>query len=45
MNSQNDTPLSQMLDELSEMMRRQQQLMDDTTRLPEEGEGTTSEDM
>ena len=44
MNSQNDTPLSQMLDELSEMMRRQQQLMDDTTRLPEEGEGTTGEE-
>ncbi len=37
MNSQSETPLSQMLNELSEMMRRQQQLMDDTTRLPEEG--------
>jgi uncharacterized protein (TIGR02302 family) len=38
MNAQGETPLSQMLNELSEMMRRQQQLMDDTTRLPEEGE-------
>src|SRR6185436_7177913 len=38
MNSQGETPLSQMLNELSEMMRRQQQLMDDTTRLPEDGD-------
>jgi uncharacterized protein (TIGR02302 family) len=38
MNAQGETPLSQMLNELSEMMRRQQQLMDDTTRLPEDGE-------
>jgi uncharacterized protein (TIGR02302 family) len=46
MDAQNDTPLSQMLDELSEMMRRQQQLMDDTTRLPEEGEpGGAGEEM
>jgi uncharacterized protein (TIGR02302 family) len=37
MNAQGEAPLSQMLNELSEMMRRQQQLMDDTTRLPEEG--------
>jgi len=38
MNAQGETPLSQMLNELSEMMRRQQQLMDDTTRMPEDGE-------
>ena len=36
---QGENPLSQMLDELSEMMRRQQGLMDDTQRLPEPGEG------
>ena len=40
-----NTPLSQMLDELSEMMRRQQQLMDDTTRMPEEGEMGEGEEM
>jgi uncharacterized protein (TIGR02302 family) len=35
MDAQRDSPMGQMLDELSELMRRQQQLMDDTQRLPE----------
>jgi hypothetical protein len=35
---QGDTPLSQMLGDLSELMRRQQQLMDETMRMPGEGE-------
>jgi uncharacterized protein (TIGR02302 family) len=37
MDGQRDSPMGQMLDELSELMRRQQQLMDDTQRLPEQG--------
>ncbi|HUR44031.1 MAG TPA: TIGR02302 family protein, partial [Aestuariivirga sp.] len=36
---QRDTPLSKMLDELSELMRRQQRLMDDTQRMRQPGEG------
>jgi uncharacterized protein (TIGR02302 family) len=32
---QGDSPMSQMLGDLSELMRRQQQLMDDTTRMPD----------
>jgi hypothetical protein len=35
---QADTPLSQMLGDLSELMRRQQQLMDETMRMPGEGD-------
>jgi uncharacterized protein (TIGR02302 family) len=35
---QGDTPMSQMLGDLSELMRRQQQLMDETMRMPG-GEG------
>jgi uncharacterized protein (TIGR02302 family) len=35
---QGDTPLSQMLGDLSELMRQQQQLMDDTMRMPGEGD-------
>ncbi|MGE0242162.1 MAG: TIGR02302 family protein [Parvibaculaceae bacterium] len=34
---QGDTPLSEMLGDLSELMRRQQQLMDETMRMPGEG--------
>jgi uncharacterized protein (TIGR02302 family) len=34
-----DGPLSEMLDKLSELMRQQQKLMDDTQRMPEEGMG------
>jgi uncharacterized protein (TIGR02302 family) len=36
---QGDGPMSQMLDQLSELMRRQQQLMDETQRLPQPGQG------
>jgi uncharacterized protein (TIGR02302 family) len=36
---QGDSPLGKMLDQLSELMRRQQQLMDDTQRMPMQGEG------
>jgi uncharacterized protein (TIGR02302 family) len=36
---QQDSPLGQMLDQLSELMRRQQQLMDDTQRGQQPGEG------
>jgi uncharacterized protein (TIGR02302 family) len=39
MDGQRDSPLNQMLDDLSELMRRQQQLMDDTQRMPEQGDG------
>lgn len=35
MQPQGDSPMSQMLGDLSELMRRQQQLMDDTTRMPD----------
>jgi uncharacterized protein (TIGR02302 family) len=35
MQAQGDTPLSEMLGDLSELMRRQQQLMDETMRMPE----------
>ncbi len=34
---QGDTPLSEMLGDLSDLMRRQQQLMDETTRMPGQG--------
>jgi hypothetical protein len=34
-----DGPLSEMLDKLSELMRQQQKLMDDTQRMPQEGMG------
>lgn len=36
---QRDSPMGKMLDQLSELMRRQQQLMDDTQRMREPGEG------
>jgi uncharacterized protein (TIGR02302 family) len=36
---QNGDQMSQMLDELSEMMKRQQGLMDQTQRMPQPGEG------
>ncbi len=36
---QRDTPLSKMLDQLSELMRKQQGLMDDTQRMQQPGEG------
>ncbi|MCB1379861.1 MAG: TIGR02302 family protein [Alphaproteobacteria bacterium] len=38
MPQQGESPLGQMLDQLSELMRRQQELMDDTQRM-EQGEG------
>src|SRR5204863_9440371 len=38
MGEQSNSPLSQMLDQLSELMRRQQNLMDDTNRMPEGSE-------
>ena len=34
-----DGPLSEMLDKLSELMRQQQKLMDDTQRIPQDGMG------
>ena len=34
-----DSPLGKMLDQLSELMRKQQQLMDQTQRMPQNGEG------
>jgi uncharacterized protein (TIGR02302 family) len=34
-----DGPLSEMLDKLSELMRQQQKLMDDTQRMPQDGAG------
>jgi uncharacterized protein (TIGR02302 family) len=37
MPQQGDTPLSEMLGDLSELMRRQQQLMDETMRMPGQG--------
>jgi uncharacterized protein (TIGR02302 family) len=37
--SQGDTPMGQMLDELGELMRRQQQLMDETFQLPDSLDG------
>ncbi len=33
-----DSPLGQMLDQLSDLMRKQQQLMDDTQRAPQDGQ-------
>jgi hypothetical protein len=39
MGDQQNSPMGQMLDELSELMRRQQQLMDETQRMPEGREG------
>lgn len=43
MRSRQDGPMGQMLDELTEMMRRQQQLMDDTQRLPKDEPGEMGE--
>jgi uncharacterized protein (TIGR02302 family) len=40
---QSDSPMSQMLDQLSDLMRRQQGLMDETQRMPQPGEGEMSE--
>lgn len=40
---QDGSPMSQMLDRLSELMRRQQGLMDDTQRMPDAGEGDLSD--
>jgi uncharacterized protein (TIGR02302 family) len=37
-NPQRNSPMAQMLDQLSEMMRRQQQLMDQTFRMPQNGQ-------
>jgi len=37
-------PMSQMLDQLSDLMRRQQRLMDETQRLPQGGDGELSEE-
>jgi uncharacterized protein (TIGR02302 family) len=37
---QGDSPLAKMLDQLSEMMRKQQGLMDDTQRMPQQGDGS-----
>ena len=34
-----DSPLGKMLDQLSDLMRKQQQLMDDTQRAPQDGAG------
>ena len=39
-----DSPLSQMLDELTDLMRRQQQLMDDTQKMPGGENGEPSGD-
>lgn len=39
MQPQGDSPMSEMLGDLSELMRRQQQLMDETMRLPGDPEG------
>ncbi len=39
MSQQGDSPMSKMLDQLSELMRRQQGLMDDTQRMQQPGEG------
>ena len=35
-----DSPLGQMLDQLSELLRQQQKLMDETQRMPQDGSGT-----
>lgn len=43
MQPQGDSPMSQMLGDLSELMRRQQQLMDETMRLPGEPDGEQQE--
>ncbi len=43
MDAQRDSEMGQMLDELSDLMRRQQQLMDDTQRLPQGMEGEMGE--
>jgi uncharacterized protein (TIGR02302 family) len=37
-NPQRNSPMARMLDQLSEMMRRQQQLMDQTFRMPQNGQ-------
>jgi len=39
-----DSPLGQMLDQLSDLMRKQQQLMDDTQRAPQDGMGQEPQD-
>ena len=39
---QGDSPLGKMLDQLSDLMRRQQGLMDDTQRMPQQGDGELS---
>jgi uncharacterized protein (TIGR02302 family) len=43
MQPQGDTPLSEMLGDLSELMRRQQQLMDETMRMPQGENGEPQE--
>lgn len=44
MQPQGDSPLSEMLGDLSELMRQQQQLMDDTMKMPgENGEGQSDD--
>jgi uncharacterized protein (TIGR02302 family) len=43
MDPQRDSPMSQMLDQLSDLMRRQQQLMDDTQRMPGENGDMSSD--
>ncbi len=37
-NPQRNSPMARMLDQLSEMMRRQQELMDQTFRMPQDGQ-------
>ncbi len=44
MDPQRNSPMSQMLDQLSELMRRQQSLMDDTQRMPQPGEGEMTDE-
>jgi uncharacterized protein (TIGR02302 family) len=39
MPQQGDSQIGQMLDQLSDLLRQQQQLMDDTQRMPQQGEG------
>jgi uncharacterized protein (TIGR02302 family) len=40
---QGDSPLSQMLGDLSELMRQQQQLMDDTMKMPQDQNGESQQ--
>ncbi len=44
MDPQRNSPMSRMLDQLSELMRRQQGLMDDTQRMPQPGEGEMTDE-